>query len=116
MLGHATDDSNQEELRLLPRPLFRYEIKEPKDDKNGNPKVHDGALFGYTMGTDPEVVLLLEAVGPSGPDAWQYAFVRSTSSGLRVKLDNDIVWTAAKGPKNRDPNLPHFTMRRLFEK
>jgi hypothetical protein len=116
MLGHAKDDSQQEELRLLPRPLYRYEIKEPKDDKNANPKVHDGALFGYAMGTDPEVVLVLEAVGPAGPDAWQYAFVRSTSSGLRVKLDNDIVWTADRGPQNRDPNLPHFTMRRAFEK
>jgi hypothetical protein len=76
----------------------------------------DGALFAYVQGTDPEAVLVLEAIGTPEKADWQYALVRATSGGLEVKLDNEVVWTANKYPANRDPTLPHFTMRRDLPK
>jgi hypothetical protein len=113
MTGWQGDDKDQEELRLLPRPLYRYDLKGVKEP---DPNLLDGALFAYVQGTDPEVVLVLEAIGMAKESAWQYAFVRATSGGLEVKLGRQVVWTARKAPANRVPTLPHFTMRRALEK
>src|SRR5262249_39284742 len=54
--GHETDNEGKQwDLRLLPAPLYRY-----PEAKSG---VIDGALFTLVSnaGTDPEVLLLLEA-------------------------------------------------------
>ena len=67
------------------------------------------------MGTDPEVVMLLEAVGPENQAVWQYAFARATSGGLEVRLDGKAVWTAEKSPANRGVTHPQLTVRRLLE-
>jgi hypothetical protein len=113
MTGWRGDDTDQEELRLLPRPLYRYDLKNAKD---ADPNLLDGALFAYVMGTDPEVVLVLEAIGTAKDAVWQYAFVRATSGGLEVKLGNNVVWTAEKHAPSRNPALPHFGLPRVLEK
>lgn len=85
----AGANQQKEELRLLPKPLYRYEIKDPAT----NPaKLVDGALFAYVMGTDPEVVLLLEAVGQDKP-AWQYGFAIATTHAVEASLGEQIVWS-----------------------
>jgi hypothetical protein len=112
MTGWKGDNSDREELRLLPRPLFRYELKEAKES---SPHLLDGALFAFVMGTDPEVVIVLEAVGPANEAVWQYAFARATSGGLETKLDGNVVWTAEKFPQNRVPTNPQVTVQRLLE-
>jgi len=113
MTGWQGDDADREELRLLPRPLYRYDLKNAKEP---DPNLLDGALFAYVQGTDPEVVLVLEAIGTVEKSAWQYAFVRATSGGLELKLGREVVWTAQKNPSSRYPTRPHFTMRRALEK
>jgi hypothetical protein len=112
MTGWSADNTDREELRLLPRPLYRYDLTSAKPD----PPLVDGGLFAYVQGTDPEVVLVLEAIGTPDKAEWQYAFVRATSGGLEVKLGDRVVWTAVKGPTNRQPSLPHFSMRRPLQK
>src|SRR5262249_26872446 len=52
MTGWQGDNTDREELRLLPRPLFRYDLTNAKD---ADPNLLDGALFAYVQGTDPEV-------------------------------------------------------------
>jgi hypothetical protein len=64
----------------------------------------------------PAGVLVLEAVGTADKAEWQYALVRATSGGLEVKLGDRVVWTAQKGPQNRVPTLPHFSIRRPLPK
>ena len=98
MTGWKGDNSDREELRLLPRPLYRYSVTDPQDHE---PAVLDGVLFAFVMGTDPETVMLLEAVGTQESASWQYAFVRATSGGLEVRLENEVVWRAEKfqGPR-----------------
>ncbi len=113
MTGWSADDSDQEALRLLPRPLHRYDLAGAKDP---DPKLLDGALFAYVQGTDPEVVLVLEAIGTAEKAEWQCAFVRATSGGLEVKFGAEVVWTAKKHPANRNPKLPHFVMQRVLDK
>jgi hypothetical protein len=113
MTGWQADNTDQEPLRLLPRPLYCYDLANAKDP---DPNLLDGALFAYVLGTDPEVVLVLEAVGTAEKAEWQYAFARATSGGLEVKQGDEVAWTAPKHPPNRNPKLPHFSMRRLLEK
>src|SRR5262249_51020507 len=112
MTGWAADNSDQEALRRLPRPLYRYDLANAKEP---DPKLLDGGLFAFVQGTDPEVVLVLEAVvpkdepAPKAPGAspkqeeaaWQYACVRATSGGLEVKYGDEVVWTAKKHPQAR---------------
>lgn len=113
MTGWAADNTDQEQLRLLPRPLHRYDFTAAKDR---DPNLLDGALFAYVQGTDPEVVMAVEAVGPADKVEWQYACVRATSGGLEVRLGDEVVWSAKKHPANRDPKLPHFCAHRLLDK
>jgi hypothetical protein len=104
MLGWKSDNSDRQELRMMPQWLHRY-------GRDGTACL-DGAVFGFAMGTDPEAVLLLEAFQSGvGVYQWQFAFVRQTSGALEGRWKKDIVWTAEKFPTDIDPALPHLTLR-----
>ena len=102
LLGWKVDNSDREELRLLSRALYRYEPKEGD--------VIDGAVFAFVMGTDPEVLLLIEAVKDKDASKWQYAFARRTSGELEGRLGETVVWNAKRFPTQKNPQLPHFTL------
>ena len=74
------------ELRLIPHPVYRY-----SDPEQG---LVDGAIFFMVHSTNPEAVLVLEAVhdGVSDP-VWKFAFTRLTFAELHVDLDGKEVWT-----------------------
>lgn len=100
MLGWKADSTDREELRLLPRPLYRYEPK--------SGPVIDGAVFGFVMGTDPESLLLIEAVkGEDGKATWQFAFARRTSGELEGRHQDKVVWHADRFPQG-GPTKQHF--------
>jgi hypothetical protein len=101
LLGWKRDNSDREELRLLTRPLYRYHPNEGP--------VLDGAVFAFAMGTDPEVLLLIESVKEGDSAKWQYAFARRTSGELEGRLGDQMVWQAPRFPAQNDPRLPHFT-------
>ena len=88
--GPATTRGGSWELRLLPQPLYRYESTDPE--------VLDGAVFAFvtSAGTDPEVILVLEARKPAGggEPAWQYAAARFTDLDLWVSHKEKVVFTA----------------------
>jgi hypothetical protein len=113
MTGWAQDNTDQEVLRFRPSPLLRYDLANEKD---ADPNLLDGGVFAYVQGTDPEVVLILEAIKTEDKTEWQAAFVRATSGGLEVKLGDELVWSAKKHPANRNSKLPHFSMHRVLEK
>jgi hypothetical protein len=77
-----------EALRLLPRPLYRYQVE------HADPM--DGALFAFVQGTDPEVVLVLEATHHAGESRWQYALNRRTPAALEADLDGQRIWTVPR--------------------
>jgi hypothetical protein len=89
------DGGNPEVLRLLPRPLYHYELK---DSPDASLILRDGAMFAFVMGTDPEAVLLLEAVEREGKAVWQYAVARATAYPVEVSLGEEVVWSAEGGP------------------
>jgi len=77
------------ELRLLPQPLFRY------GDEEG--EVRDGALFAYVwnLGTDPELILLLECRPAGDGFAWHYAPIRFSNRSLWLNYAGREVWRVA---------------------
>jgi hypothetical protein len=81
------------ELRPMNQPIYRYE-----SDAAG---AIDGAIFSFANGTNPEVLLVLEA-GQS--DGWQFAFAQITGAEVFAELDEKQVWECpeADPPAERD--------------
>jgi hypothetical protein len=93
--GHSVDrDGKQWELRLLPTPLFRY-----PEAKTG---VVDGALFALmsSAGTDPEVLLVIEAKEAGGKLRWEYACGRFSDWDLHVHRKDKEVYSSVQSEKN----------------
>src|SRR5262249_24660053 len=63
-------------LRVLPKPLYRFGKEEGA--------VLDGAVFWLTQGTDPEILLLLEARPDGEGRTWHYAAARMSSNPLEL--------------------------------
>ena len=89
-------------LRLLPKPLYRYE---PRDAA-----LRDGALFAFVVGTDPEFFLLLEARETPQGLRWQYGLARMNSDPLQVTFKGKEVWKVDKIADRHDPRAPYFSM------
>jgi hypothetical protein len=112
LTGWKDDESDKEVLRLLPRPLFRCDIKAAAE---AHANLRDGALFAFVQGTDPEVLLLLELVVLDGRPRWQYAFARATSGGLEARLGDVLVWKVARATNTTSRTNPDITVQRLLE-
>jgi hypothetical protein len=99
-------DNSRFELRLLVQPIHRYQ-----DAKN---KIIDGAIFVLSHGTNPEVVLLIEAQGETIEQAeWRFAAARLGSAELHLQFDGKEVWTQDRTPgvvgRSIDPYWLFFT-------
>jgi hypothetical protein len=73
--------------RLLPRPLYRYEAERTKN--------LDGALYAFVLGTDPELLLLLECDTAATKPGWRFGVARMCSEFTRLKYKGTVVWEAA---------------------
>ena len=93
--GYSVDrDGKRWELRLLPTPLYRYPAA-----KSG---VIDGALFALmsSAGTDPEVLLLVEAKEVDGKLHWEYACGRFSDWELHVQRKEKEVFSSIPSETN----------------
>lgn len=93
--AHSVDRREERwQLRLLTQPLFRYQ------PDAGD--VVDGALFAFvtTAGTDPEIMLALEARREGERLAWRYRLLRFSDSSLYVERGGKQVWTSVRDEKN----------------
>lgn len=103
LLGWNADDSDREELRMLPRPVYRYEAT------SAGPL--DGAIFAFVQGTDPEAFLLLEDARTGEGDGkyeWRYALARRTSGRMETRFRGEIVWKAERLLDYSDPKRDYF--------
>lgn len=82
-------DGERQSLRLLTNPLFRYSCP----DKH----VADGAIFAFVVGTDAEVLLLLESRAERGKSNWQYALARLNRDELAAQFRDEEVWRVEGG-------------------
>lgn len=104
--GHTVDHRKERwELRLLGQPLYRY--KKPEGE------IIDGALLALVTdaGTDPEVLLLLEA----REDGWHYALLRFCDASAWVNHKDKEVWTAVRDSENVQLHNPDHTYQ-VFQK
>lgn len=78
---------SQQEMRLLSNPLHQYAAPEQN--------VVDGGVFGLTSnGTNPDVLLLIEALGtPQEKSHWRYAVVGMTGDAADVTHQGKKVWS-----------------------
>src|SRR5262245_25576361 len=94
--GYEIDGQEKKrlELRLLPTPLYRYPV-----GKNG---VIDGAIFALLSdaGTDPEVLLLIEARESDGKVNWEYVCARFSDRELHVQRKDNEVFSSIPGETN----------------
>lgn len=73
------------QLRLLAHPIYRY-----ADAPAG---LVDGAIFGFAYGTNPDLLLVIEARQErEGPPRWRYGFARLGAGRLFLNLDHKEVW------------------------
>jgi hypothetical protein len=98
------------QLRALTEPLFRY--------NSTDPEVIDGALFAFvtSAGTDPEVIILLEASGRETDPAWRYAVCRFSDLDLFVKYKDVEIWTSIRGGENQQDHDPQHLYRLIVDR
>jgi hypothetical protein len=78
-------DNSRFELRLLIQPVHRY--------SDSAVEIQDGIMFVFAHGTNPEALLLIEAVGPTiEKSSWQYGLVRTSNAEVHAELDGKEVW------------------------
>lgn len=95
-------DQRRHELRLMTQPLYRY------GDREG--EVLDGGVFAFAQGTDPEMLVLLEARrNHEKPATWHFAAARMNMGNLELKHRDIIVWTIDDWNRKRDPREPYIT-------
>lgn len=87
-------DKAEWELRLMPTPLLRY--SSPRE------QIIDGALFAFAQGTNPEALVLVEAVESKSGRVWRAAPSRLTGYQIRgwhkdvLVLETDKIQTAIR--------------------
>lgn len=89
--ANSTDNEQQRwELRLLPKPLYRYD--KPQGD------LVDGALMAFVSdaGTDPEIILMIEARKEQENVVWYYRTFRLSISDLYADYKGKRVWSSLR--------------------
>lgn len=105
-------DNSRFELRLLVQPVLRYRDPERK--------IHDGTVFVLAHGTNPEVILLIEALGGTLEESrWHYSLARLGSAELHVAVDGMEVWEQGRTPgvvgQPTDPYWLFFSVAKPLE-
>jgi hypothetical protein len=101
----TTLEGVEQELRLLTQPLHRNE--------KSTDEVLDGSLFTFVTGTDPELMLVIEArpAAAGGKPAWHYAAGRFTDLSLKLRYKDAELWTHERGaPRDGQPD-PYISGR-----
>lgn len=86
--ARAEIETGESELRLMPQPIYRYAE---------GAGLLDGAIFAFVMGTDPELLAVLEArTGGKGRVNWFLGFVQFTNAAVRATFDDVEVYRAGR--------------------
>jgi hypothetical protein len=78
--------------RLLPRPLYRYNAEQTR--------ALDGAVYAFVLGTDPELLLLLECDTAAATPVWRFGVGRMNCDLIHLKHKGKTVWEVAATTAN----------------
>lgn len=111
--GESVDDTTGQkwELRLLRQPLYRYNL--PERERETTDRALDGALFTLASGTDPEILILVEARASEGARNWHWALGRFSDRPLTAWLDDRQVWSVERSRPNRTAGYHCFNVDQL---
>jgi len=103
--GHEFWDPNNSryELRRLERALYSY-----RDEAGG---VLEGGLFTLANGTNPEIMLFIEARADPKADAkaaFQYTVGRLSHAELHLEYEGKEVFKSPRGDRLSGPNKPYW--------
>ncbi len=98
-------ESGEWELRLLPTPMMRYTSPEAGGI--------DGAIFGFAQGTNPEAVVLVEAVRGKEGNEWQSAPARLSGYAIRGSFDGAKILDTPRVNVTRDNETYRYVAERL---
>ena len=90
------------DLRLMTNPLFRY-----PESLIG----FDGAIFAYSLATDPELILLVEADVAANRPAYRFAFARFGNLAMQVQDGDRAIWTCDRGTPGRSEGKYYLRWR-----
>jgi hypothetical protein len=89
-------------LKILPHPLYEYEIKGNENRR--------GALFGLFDERDAEILVLIEAQSKDDALRWMFAPVRFSDAPITLRCSEVVVWDQpAKGYS--DSTKPYYSPR-----
>lgn len=80
-------------MRMLPRPIHRYNERESG--------LIDGALFNFAPGTGPEALLAIECRKSAAAVKWSYGILPLAGAAVTAKLDDEIVWSKGRTTSSR---------------
>jgi len=109
--GYEQDEEGKRwQVRVLPAPLYRYPAAETG--------VVDGALFALVSnaGTDPEVLLVIEAKEAGGKLHWEFACGRFSERSLYVQRNGKEIWSSVRNDTNTRRHDPLHTYRSYADK
>jgi hypothetical protein len=86
--------------RLLPRPLYRYD--------GDRTKSLDGALYAFVIGTDPELLLLIECDTAAAKPGWRFGVARMNRDAIRLNRKGATVWEAASTRQHSPEDAYYF--------
>jgi hypothetical protein len=92
---------------LLTTPIFEFE--------NEKSKRLSGAVFGFsTNGTNPDLLIVFEALPNRGKPVWHFAPGAMTISGITIKRSDKVVWERphAKSGQNKFETWTFFQVPR----
>ncbi|MCH7686940.1 MAG: hypothetical protein IH899_09705 [Planctomycetes bacterium] len=90
------DRGTRGQMRLLPKPIHRYSAPETG--------LLDAAIFGLTIGTNPDLLLAIELHQQGAAAAtFQYGLATMTANGIIVRLDDKQVWKSPN--RNVEPTV-----------
>lgn len=95
----ATIGTGESELRLMPQPIYRY----PESTRGAL----DGAMFAFVMGTDPELLVIVEAVEDAAAQ-WRIGFVHFTNAPVEAQLNDSKIFTAERCPPMQSTGPHHL--------
>jgi hypothetical protein len=97
------------DLRRLDRPLHSY-----RDEETG---IVEGGLFAFANGTNPEILLFIEArqqKAKASKPVWQFGVGRSAYAELHLEYQGKEVFSAPRGDRVVGRNKPFWTSRLEF--
>lgn len=106
--SYDKDKGARWDLRLLPRPIFRYDTGNGSGVKGADREILDGALFGFIEGTDLEIVLLLQARQTAAGTHWEFALARMSDYRLVVHRQEKTVWEVPSVEFDNNPRLAYY--------